>query len=296
MLKKYFKHPLGQEKLGLLADERYLTAQDLWLEACRTRLVTEKEVNFLVGSMPWNFLRHFPVKLPDSYVSVLFAKRNPQKIIAYCRDLDLPERFERLLIEKYQQSLIHEDEKMTYSSCFEKTKINGWKEALFSYLEGEGKRLTALMIQQKLLDMRDMEIILKLVARATIADKFLHPDIVRRLIQEHKTEAVKLLLRESYLGHDMKEFLTRCMPQFNKQFELAEYRRLWYEKERADKTFYGALTFTPYELALVLKHKEMSEANDQEFKETYIEPFIGRFRSCMRAYVAYYYPELAPQM
>ena len=86
------------------------------------------------------------------------------------------------------------------------------------------------------------------------------------------------------------------MPQFNKQFELAEYRRLWYEKERADKTFYGALTFTPYELSLVLKHKEMSEANDQEFKETYIEPFIGRFRSCMRAYVAYYYPELAPQM
>ena len=296
LLKKYFKHPLSSEELTLLADEKYLTAQNLFLEALKQRPMTDKEQNFLVGAMPWNFLKRFPAKLSDAYVSLLLAKRNPLKIAAYCHDFDLPSRFEKELLAKYRQSLMRRDEKMFYRNTFGKTEINGWHKALISYLEGSGNRFLSIESQSQILDFNDDEITQKLVSRASIADHFIYRNNLKKLIENNNVEAVRLLLRESYIIPEFKDLLFKHMPQLKTQYDIAEERRYWYEKEQKDQCFYGAQSFTPYELNFVLKHQEMSPDDDGEFKETYIIPFFGRFGSCMRAYIGYYYPDLIDKL
>ena len=291
LLKTYFKHPLTQNELNSLGCVQYLEAQDIWLNALRNRKMTDTEQSFLVRHMPWNILRRFPQELSYPYITVLFAVRDPQKIVAYCRDFDLLPMFEKSLILKYRSSLKQEDPKMFYCG-FGNSNINGWSRALEAYLEGTGKRLMSKDVQQMLLDLKDEKILQKLILRCNIVHNCLYRDTIKRLIKENNVEAMRLLLRESYLPSDMADLLAKHMPQLIKQCNIADHRRLVYEKEQKEKTFMGALTFNEREFRLVLKHFETSPQAEKKFEEIYIEPFLGTFGPCMHAYIAYHFPDL----
>ena len=297
LLKIYFKHPLTQEETDLLFNQGHLTAQDIWLKAVKHRKMSDNEQEGLVRRMPWHFMRRFPAKLSDDYIAILFAERNPQKITAYCRDFSLPVKFEKLLLEKYQQSLKTPDAKMQYRKISGKS-IDGWAEALDVYLDGPyytGDRFASRERQKQLLELNDQQLIEKLVARSSIVENRLHGDTMWALIKQNNVDAMRLLLRESYLNGSsaLINFFDEKMPQLEAQYCIAQHRRNLYEVEQRDGKFYGALTFTGREERLVIKHQTTAPDEMDEFVETYIEPLMHTFGPCMCAYVAYHFPQLA---
>lgn len=301
LLKMYFKEPLRQEEMDLLVSSEYMTAQDIWLKAVKHREMSDIEQDGLVRQMPWNILREFPRELSKDYVAILFAERNPEKIVAYCRYFVLPEKFEKMLIEKYQQSLSENDTKMQYSK-FGKSLINGWGEALEVYLDGpyyQDKRLTSKDVQQKLLALNDEKITEKLILRCTIVENRLHGDTMWTLIEQNNVEAMRLLLRESYLNGSraLINFFNEKMPQLEAQYCISQHRRNLYEVEQRDGKFYGALIFTEREHRLVMKHRLTAPDEMDEFVETHIKPLLltRAFGPCMCAYIAYHFPQLADE-
>ena len=296
----YFKASLRPEEQKLLTSSLYSKAQDQWLKIAKHRNLTDEEQYMLVHQMPWNFLRRFPKKLSDTYVEALFDDRNPLKIVAYCRSFALPEKFEKFLIENYQKSLKTIDEKMQYQKYGNRT-INGWAEALIAYLEGpdfRDKRLTAKDVQIQLLHLNDDKIVEKLILRCSIIENILHEDIIWELIDKNKADALRLLLRESYLAGSPSQInhFEAKMPQLKAQMLIAKLRREQYLLEQEKHVFIGALVFKPREDFLIQKH-HLYQSEDQnnldEFVKLYIQPQINTFGSCMCAYIAYHFPQLA---
>ena len=297
LLKMYFRKPLRQEEMDLLVSSKYTTAQDVWLDAAKHRKMSNIEQDGLVRSMPWNSLRKFPRELPDDYIAVLFAERNPQKIVAYCSYFVLPEKFEKMLIEKYRQSLNEKDAKMQYCKLGI-SRINGWGEALEAYLEGPyytGVRFASKEVQKQLIELNDQSLIEKLILRCSIVENCLHGDTMWALIEQNNVEAMRLLLRDSYLNGSsaLINFFNEKMPQLEFQEYISMHRRNLYEVEQRCGELLGALTFTEREQRLVMKHHSTAPDEIDEFVETYIEPLMHTFGPCMCAYIAYYFPQLA---
>ena len=297
LLKIYFKHPLHPEETELLFNPGHLTAQDIWLKAVKHRKMSDNEQDGLVRHMPWHFMRRFPTKLSDDYIAILFVERNPQKIIAYCRDFSLQVKFEKLLLEKYQQSLKTPDDKMQYRKV-SSNYINGWAEALDAYLDGPyytGDRFSSRDMQKQLLNLNDQRLLEKLISRCTIVENRLHGDTMWTLIEQNNVEAIRLLLRESYLNGSsaLINFFDEKMPQLEAQYCISQHRRNLYEVEQRRGELLGALTFTEREERLVEKHLKTPPDEMDEFIETYIEPLMHTFGPCMCAYIAYHFPQLA---
>lgn len=298
LLRLYFKHPLRQDELDLLINTGHTTtAQDLWLDTVKHRSLTTEEEDGLVRRMPWHFMRRFPCKLSDDYITVLFVERNPLKIISYCRSFAMPKKYEKMLLDRYAASLQSPDPKMQYRK-HSGTFINGWAEALEVYLEGPyytGERFASKDIQRQLIDLNEQRLTEKLISRCSIIKNCLHGDTMWALIEQNNVDAMRLLLRESYLNGSsaLMNFFNDKMPQLETQECISRHRRNLYEIEQRDKVFYGALTFTKREQNLVLKHHLTAPADMDEFVETYIKPFIHTFGPCMCAYVAYHFPQLA---
>lgn len=297
LLKRYFKKPLRREEMDLLVNSTHITAQDIWLKVAKYRKLSNIEQDGLVRRMPWNFLREFPGKLSNDYIAILFAERNPEKIVAYCRHFVLPKKFEKMLIEKYQQSLNNEDTKMLYRKLG-RSYINGWAEALDAYLEGPyytGDRLASKEVQKQLIELNEQPLIEKLISRCSIIKNYLHGDTIWMLIEQNNVDAMRLLLRESYLNGSsaLMNFFNDKMPQLEPQECISRHRRNLYEVEQRCGELLGALTYTEREERLVMKHHFTAPNEMDEFVETYIEPLIHTFGPCMCAYIAYHFPQLA---
>ena len=297
LLKLYFKHPLKQEEADILFNIRQTTAQDIWLEAVKHRKMSDLEQDGLVRRMPWHFTRFFPCELSDDYITILFATRNPQKIVAYCRDFALSEKYEKLLLDGYAKSLQSPDHKMQYRYLCG-SFINGWAEALDAYLEGPyytGERFASKDIQRQLIDLNEQRLTEKLILRCSIIKNCLHGDTIWALIAQNNVDALRLLLRESYLNGSsaLINFFNEKMPQLEAQERISRHRRNLFEIEHRCGQFLGALTFTKREQRLVIKHHDTAPENMDEFVETYIEPLMHTFGPCMCAYIAYHFPQLA---
>ncbi|MBO6288736.1 MAG: hypothetical protein J6N45_00230 [Alphaproteobacteria bacterium] len=297
LLKLYFKHPLNPEEASLLFNQGHSTAQDIWLEAVKHRKMSDTEQDGLVRHMPWNFMRCFTTPLSDDYIAVLFAERNPQKIVAYCRDFALPNKFEKRLLEKYEQSRTTPDIKMQYRRI-SSMGLDGWAEALDAYLEGPyytGERFATKERQKQLVELNDQHLTEKLIARCSIVKNNLHSDTMWALIEQNNVDALRLLLRESYLNgpYALINFFNEKMPQLEAQYCISQHRRNLYEVEQRCGKLFGALTFTEREERLVIKHSLTAPDEMDEFVETYIEPLMHTFGPCMCAYVAYHFPQLA---
>ena len=295
LLKRYFKQPLTLEEMNLLCAPAYDLAQDDWLMAKRQKPMTGIEENVMVKYMPWNIVRKFPHKLSAGALAVLFAERDPLKIVAYCREFDLPGDFEMLLIDKYEESLKKPDEKMRYT-YLGKTYFNAWQTALEAYLEAmdiEDQRMLYKVVQLRLLDLNDPEVTKKLILRSSIVENRLHEDVIWHLINTNNVEAVRLILRESYLpSNALSDFVDQKMPQLQLQVSWAKIRRSVYLREQKNKVFLGALTFDEREMHLVRKYAFLQPGHEKEYAETYIVPGLGTFKPCMCAWIGYYFPEL----
>ena len=299
LLKRYFKQSLSSKELDTLVNFGFTTAQDDWLKAMRYREASYEETKAIIDKMPWHTLRRFPFELPKAFLAMLFAYRNPQKIVAYCRDYALPEVYEKDLIENYRQSLKTPDNKMQYT-YFGGGSVNGWAKALEVYLDGShfDGRLTTKDTQMKLLDLGDNKITEKLILRCNIIRNPLHVDVLWRLISEGYDDMIRLLLRESYIVAPplMVDLIERRMPQVLAQYHIAKLRRATYLKEQQKRIFLGGLTFTDREKWIVRKHQHTATEDMEDFVLTCIKPWLNSFSPCMCAYLAYYFPELADEL
>ena len=299
LLKIYFKGNLTEAEVNLLADSQ-MQVHDLWIEAIRGKNLTDIELELLVRRIPWYFTWRFPVSLSEAYLKVLFAERNPVKIVAYCRDFSLPKEFETELLEKYQQSLSIADSKMQYSK-FGRRQINGWAEAIEEYLRSSdynNERFVSQNVQQQLLNMKNADLTRALIKRCTIVKNTLHEDIIWSLVEQQDEKLIAQLLCESYLPNipALLVKLEENMPQLKTQMEIAQYRREVYLIEQEQYVFLGALAFLPREEKIIRKYAETSDEDKDEFIDLYIKPWMGSFRPCMCAYMAYHFPDLASQL
>lgn len=296
LLKLYFKGHLQQAEADVLINSN-MSAQDLWVEAVRGKTLTDIELEMLVRRLPWYFTWTFPVQLSAVYLDILFAECNPEKIVAYCCDFSLPEEFEKKLLEKYRQSLTLPDIKMQYTKLGGR-QINGWAEALEKYLRfgyDTDKRFASKDMQKKLLMIQNADLTNALIKRCSIARNILHEDVVWYLVEQHNEDALRLLMRGSYLPNIelLLQKIEREMPQLKEPLAIAQYRREIYLIEQKRGVFLGALSFFPYEHNIVCKYLETGEADKAKFAELYILPWLDKFRPCMCAYVAYHFPYLA---
>lgn len=299
ILKFYFTHTvLCDDEMKILCNQRYYQAQEIWLETARLKKsLTEAEEDMLVRQMPWNTLRNFPQALSDYYLTVLFAERNPYKIVAYCRKYSLSEKFEKILLEEYQKSLSQPDQKMTYRR-FTQYELNGWAEALDVYLDGyrmNKKHFSTSDIPLVILKSNDNNLIEKLIKQCSIADNFLPDTCLWYLIEQGKEKALRLLLCESYLPNYslMLLRLEKVYPHLKSALSISRYRREIYLLEQKHNVFLGALSLTPREHNIVCKHITTPLEDIENFEETYIQPLLNKFKPCMCAYVAYHFPQLA---
>lgn len=296
LLKLYFKGHLQQAEADILVNS-HMSVQYLWVETMRGKNLTDIELEMLVRRLPWYFTWTFPVRLSAVYLDILFAECNPKKIVAYCRDYCLPEEFENKLLEKYRQSITLPDVKMQYTKLGGR-QINGWAEALERYL-GPGydksERFASKDVQLKLLMMQNADLTNALIKRCSIAKNILDGDVVWYLVEQHNEDALRLLLRESYLPNIMSllQKIEREMPQLKVPLAIAQYRREIYLIEQEKGMFLGALSFFPREHNIVCKYLETPETDKAKFAELYILPWLDKFRPCMCAYVAYHFPYLA---
>lgn len=296
LLKLYFKGHLQQAEADVLVNS-HMSAQGLWVESARGKVLTDIELEMLVRRLPWYSTWNFPVQLPAVYLDILFAECNPEKVVAYCRDFSLPEEFEKKLLEKYRQSLTLPDVKMQYTKLGGR-QINGWAEALEKYLcfgYDKRERFASKEVQQKLLTIQNADLTNALIKRCSIAENVLNDSVVWSLVKLHDENALRLLLRESYLPNIMMLLrkLKQEMPQLEVPLAIAQYRREIYLIEQEKGVFLGALSFLPYEHNIVCKYLETEESDKAVFAELYILPWLSKFRPCMCAYVAYHFPYLA---
>ena len=296
LLKLYFKGHLQQAEADILVNS-HLSAQELWVETVRDKSLTDIELEMLVRRLPWYFTWTFPVQLSAVYLDILFAESNTKKIMAYCRDFSLPEEFEKKLLEKYRQSLTLPDVKMQYTKLGGR-QINGWAEAIEKYLHfgyGTDKRFASKDMQKKLLMMQNAALTNALIKRCSIVRNILHDDVVWYLVEQPNEDALRLLMRESYLPNIMLllQKIEREMPQLKVPLAIAQYRREIYLIEQEEGMFLGALSFFPREHNIVCKYLETPETDKAKFAELYILPWLDKFRPCMCAYVAYHFPYLA---
>ncbi len=298
LLKRYFKHPLNHEEIDALMHIGYSVAQDDWLKAMRYREASYEETKAIIDKMPWHMLRRFPFELPKPFLIMLFAYRNPQKIVAYCRDYALPEDYEKDLIENYRLSLKSPDNKMQYT-YFGGSSVNGWAKALEEYLGGfNGERMTTKEAQLRLLDLGSGEIIKKLILRCNIARNPLHEDVIWRLIAEGYVDMVRLMLRESYIVAQplMVDLMEKRMPQVLPLYYIAQYRRKVYLSEKDKYIMPSSLMFQNNEKWIIKRHIHTPADDMDDFVLTCVKPRIGTFSPSMCAYLAYYFPELADDL
>lgn len=298
LLKMYFKGNLQQIEADILVNSQ-ISAQDLWVEAVRGKELNEVELELLVRHLPWYFTWSFPVQLSTNYLTILFAECNPEKIAAYCCNYALPEEFEKLLIEKYKQSLGKPDAKMMYTTPGGRV-INGWAKALRTYLTFggiEGERLTSKEVQKQILMLGDDCLTEALIKRCSIVKNILDDDIIWDLVERHKEKELRLLLLESYIPNlpALMLEIERKMPGLQDAIAIANYRRDVYLLEQKHCVFLGALTPLPRETSIINKYLESSETDKAEIAELYIKPWLNSFKPCMCAYVAYHFPDFAAQ-
>jgi hypothetical protein len=294
VLKKYFRGNLKQKEADVLASS-LMEAQDFWLESVRGKMLSDIETELLIKRLPWYFTWNFPVRLSEKSLEILFSEQNPEKIVAYCRDYCLPKRFEDFLLEKYQQSLTNPDGKMQYVKIGGR-RTDGWAEALETYLHfGSDERFVSKDMQKKLLSLNNARLTSFLIKRCSIAKNILDEEIICSLIGQHNEEAMRLLLLESFLPNIQKTGpqIEQEMPQLKAQLEIAQYRRKLYFKEQKYGVNLGVLTLLPQESNIIRNYLLSTEYEKESFAEEYILPWIGGFRPCMCAYVAYYFPHLA---
>lgn len=293
-LRIYFRHPLQKQEVDVLA-KASSTIQDVWIESVFDRKLTDIELEMLVLRMPWHRFRRFPQKLPEEYLQMLFATRNPLKIVAYCRDFALPLKFEKMLIEKYRCSLQEPDEKMAILK-FGGEEVNGWREALEAYLSGVGKEKMASRESQKmLLGLDDDDLLYMLIERCSISSSLLHEDMIASLIKRKKTEALRLLLKVSFMPNILALTLTlkQEIPELKYQYYIAEKRYRCFIKEQKKGVFIGAIAPKAKEVNLLLKYYETPADEKDEFAQIYLLPWLHTFSPSMCAFMAYYFPQYA---
>ena len=294
LLRIYFRHPLQKQQADILA-KASLTVQDVWLESVCGRKLTDIELEMLVERMPWHSFRRFPQWLPEEYLQILFATRNPRKIVAYCREFALPLKFEKMLIEKYRCSLQKNDAKMTIFK-FGRKEVNGWREALEAYLSGVGdEKMTSCESQKMLLDLADDDLLYMLIERCSISSELLHQDVIWSLVEQHKTEALRLLLKVSSIPNIPALIikLEQKIPELKYQYYIAEKRYRCRIKELENGVFIGAIAPKPKELDLLLKYDKYSADEKDEFAQIYLLPWLHTFSPSMCAFMAYYFPQYA---
>lgn len=297
LLKTRFRKVLSPEEMDILINPSNLNVQELWLKMLSERKqLTDSEQKILVGFIPWHSLRRFPKPLTSDYLNVLFAERNPLKIISYCRDYTLPCDFEKMLVEQYLQSLQETDKKMNYR-WFGKEK-NGWAEALDVYLQNslfDMSRFSSSELQKLLLNLDEPKLFHQLIKRSSIAANLLSDDVVWDLVNRHDEKALRLLLYKSYLPNisTLLRKVEKEMPQLKNQLDIARYRREIYLLEQKYHIFLGASYPTHREHHIICQHIGTSRENIEYFEEGYIQPLINTFKPCMCAYIAYHFPQLA---
>ncbi len=296
LLKIYFKQPLDAEEMELLCDQYYMAAQHIWLEAVRKRKLSEIETSFLIKRFPWNQFRHFPAELSKANLISLFDERDPYKLITYCRDYALPEDFELLLVEMYYQNLVKTDEKMLFTQS-NGNKADGWEKALIAYLEGghrNDNRCTSAKVQKAILELRNTEITQKLVSRCDITTNNLTYESVSFLIDYDYDGLLRILLRDSYLDRNFEKLLKAKAPYLLAQYHIAALRRKAYLEGVNSPNYWRAIMFNKHEQRLAKLCEDTAYKN--EFVNYQIKPFLVSFGPCMCAYLAYHFPNLAPDL
>lgn len=300
VLKLRFKYDLATSEADIVAQSND-SVRDLWLKTLHLskKSLTETETEMLVRRMPWHSFRRFPVALDDYYISILFAERNPLKIVAYCRDFALPENFELELIKHCNESLFKTDAKMTYHRL--SSQINGWIEALCSYIDGavkESKLLTE-SVQKELLDLRNPLITKKLIERCNMEKNILQEKTMMSLINQENENALRLLLAKSYLPNyqHMRIYFNNRYKHLIPQKEIADCRKELYDTEMAKKVLLGAFSMLPREHLIDLKRIETPTEYLDEYEELFIKPLLRRSISpAFGAEIAYHFPHLAKEV
>lgn len=300
VLKLRFKYDLATSEADIVAQSND-SVRDLWLKTLHLskKSLTETETEMLVRRMPWHSFRRFPVALDDYYISILFAERNPLKIVAYCRDFALPENFELELIKHYNESQITTDAKMTYSRLG--FVINGWVKAVYSYSEG-GKQIFKLQnkdVQKALLNLNDPLIVQKMIERCNIAKNELYEETIMSLINKGSEGELRLLLRNSYLPdyHNLRAVFIEKYGHLKNQLAISDYRQELYDTEMAKKVLLGAFSMLPREHLIDLKRIETPTEYLDEYEELFIKPLLRRSISpAFGAEIAYHFPHLAKEV
>lgn len=296
-LKMCFRRNLTEAEAETVAKSSW-AVQNLYLQTVRDCELSEAEQAMLVRQMPWDMTKQFPAPLNDELAAELFAGKDARKIVAYCRQFVLPEKLELELIDNYRRSLTDESFAMPYG--FLEKKLNGWKEALHRYLTANFSqgRMAGEASQQALLALNEAAMTVALMKCADILHNPLSEKTLTALIEGKNEEAIRVLLRESYLPTKVSPALTKCLPQLKYQDNIATLRHALAKVENELGRFLGAESPSANEFTAVQEYITHVGTEEQkaEFLEVWLLPMLyGEISPYMCAWVAYYYPEKAQQ-
>ena len=179
---------------------------------------------------------------------------------------------------------------------FGRKEVNGWREALEAYLSGVGdEKMASCESQKMLLDLADDDLLYMLIERCSIDSVLLHQDVIWSLVEQHKTEALRLLLKVSSIPNipALALKLEQEIPELKYQYYIAERRYRCRIKEQEKGIFIGAIAPKPKEFDLLLKYDLTPADEKDEFAQIYLSSLLYTFSPSMCAFMAYYFPQYA---
>jgi len=296
ILSLYFKNTsLTPEIADIVGKASYQNVQNLFLENKKGPL-SEIEQAMLVRQMKWDIIKRFSAPLDEPFIAEMFERCEPLKIIAYCLDFQLPEKWEHFLFGKYQESLKTPDEQMKVG-MMKKTE-NGWHKALAAYLSGgfEQSRMAGADMQQKILELQDNNLLLPYLKRCTMAYQPLTENSWRYLLENKHLAEIRLLLKRSYAPETIATDIKVQFPELEWALLISQKRYRIYLMEKEYHLFFGAQAPTHGEYKVIMLYTQSEGRKDEDIKlfcSMYIEPLLSELVSpTTSAWIAYHFPKL----
>lgn len=296
ILRLYFRNnQLTQEIADIVGNASYQNVQNLFLDNKKEPL-SEIEQAMLVRQMKWDIIKKFPAPLDEPFIAEMFERREPLKIIAYCRDFQLSEKWEHFLFEKYLESLKTPDEQMMCGIT--KKTDNGWHKALVAYLSGgfEQSRMADADMQQKILELQDDDLLLLYLRRCTMAYQPLTENSWRYLMEIKHLAGIRLLLKRSYAPETVVTDIKVQFPELKWPLIISQKRYKIYLLEKEYRLFLGAQAPTYNEHKVILLYIQSEDRKEKDVKlfcSMYIKPLLsGLVSPSTSAWIAYHFPKL----
>lgn len=219
----------------------------LYMESLYTRDVSEKEQRHLVLFMPFKQGDVWPCKLTTSNIEELFDTERPYKIRMYVAKYKLPEKFEKLLVNRVKM------EEPDFSSVGE----NSYKKVLDTYMWVNDKdKFRSISAQIALLSLADDQYFKHIVKTGGMKECLIKRESIEEIIAQNRKTLLSFLLRETRPDAEICDLITEHYPDLKNLAEICQLRAKIRDYEAENKKHYGAAFATPTEKECVKMGKE----------------------------------------